>query len=202
MGSVSADAEDATKGKDILEGAVDELDAAVDGEESATPEEGNSRRKRETPAPEPVPEEPPVMTYDEYLKNKTPAVLINPEFFKPVEVKVIETDLSGLSVKDKDDLGDFLVLGGMKVSKSKGKEQRSTVKSQGVKVADGFKNASLAPSPREDSDRRGDRGDRGARDGGKGGERNRRSSGGGSTKAKGATIDLGNNELFPTLGSK
>jgi len=207
MGSVAADAEDATKGKDILEGAIDEVEGA-EGEDGASPEESGSRRKRDSaPAPEPVPEEPPKMTYEEYLqsKSKTPVVLSNPELFKPVEVKATETDLSGLSIKDSEDLGDFLVLGGIKVSKSKGKEQRSTVKSQGVKLVDGFQNAALVAPPREDNDRggRGDRGERGGRDGGRGGDRNRRSSGGQGGKTKGGVaIDLGNNDLFPTLGSK
>jgi len=201
FGSAKQDAEDVEKGKDILEGAIDEHDDVVEGEGEG---EGSGKRERrgkreEGPAPEPVPEEPPKMTYEEWQKSRT-ITYSNPELFKAVETKKVEADLSGLSVVD-NELPDFLVLGAGNTTSKQGKtkQQRSAAKAQSATIDVGFQNAALEKPARE-SEGRGDR-DRGDR---RGGDRKSngggRGAGGGKSSGKGAAaIDINSHDLFPKL---
>lgn len=172
--------------------AEGETDGAV--EETKENGEGKAESNKKEDAAV-VEEEDNTISYEEYIAAKKSEVPES-EFFKPLVTKQLDDvdDFAGKAlVRSKDE--NFLVMGGGKAPKKKGKP-----KAEKQTIVAGFRTGGRGGGER--SDRRGGGRGGGDRRGGRGRDRNRNDSGAGSRsqKKQGADVDVADTLSFPSLG--
>lgn len=173
----------------------------TEGEEAPVEENGeNGENGAEEVVKQPEPEEDKTMSYDEYMASKA---LPDSAAFKPVKERTVENEFSIAAKALKKEEEDFLVMGGGKQIKKKGKKQNDKEKlvlDFKVKSATGGDDR----GPRKDGrDGRGDR--RGSGGGGRDGRRDNgrrdrgRTGGRGGGRSGGRGLDATDPNAFPSL---
>lgn len=172
--------------------ALEEQNPQSEREEAKEAEEANKQPEEEPLKEE---EEDKTMSYEEFMKSKqTP----DSTLFAPKEVKEVENEFAGVSLKVKTE-EDFLVMGAGKMKRKKGtkKEEKKTIVA-GFKVADSNAGSARRYRDRGDGDRRGsDR--RGGRGGGHGRGGDRSGGRGSDRSKKSPEVDVADTNAFPSL---